>query len=80
MIYSHLGYLLPYSNESLKWQPYVSFSNNDYDAFQQANKILGIGLNAYFSGHNSKLTLEYKNDYYNGKTNNLINLQAMIYL
>ena len=39
MIYSHLGYLLPYSNESLKWQPYVSFSNNDYDAFQQANNI-----------------------------------------
>ena len=41
----------------------------------------GIGANAYLSGHNSKLTLEYFNTKYG--TNDAVGtltLQAMIYL
>ena len=80
MIYSHLGYTLPGDISKTRFQPYVSFANNSYDATQDNRNILGIGANAYFNGHNSKLTLEYQHQKFDVSTLNTLTLQAMIYL
>jgi hypothetical protein len=80
MIYSHLGYTLPGNISKTRFQPYVSFANNSYDATQDNRNILGIGANAYFNGHNSKLTLEYQRQKFGVSTLNTLTLQAMIYL
>jgi hypothetical protein len=45
-----------------------------------ARNLLGIGINAYFTGHQSKLTLDYKNQKFGGTQSNVVTLQAMIFL
>ncbi len=85
MIYGHAGYLFAGNKDKTRYQPYISYGINHYDAISDNYNVLGIGINAYLSGNNSKLTLEYKNqDYGNanpiGQNKNLITLQAMIYL
>ncbi len=85
MIYGHAGYLFAGNKNKTRYQPYISYGINNYDAINDNYNVLGIGINAYLSGNNSKLTLEYKNQNY-GKGNpiyqnkNIITLQAMIYL
>lgn len=81
MIYGHVGYLVPNQNNRTKFQPYVSFNNRSIDAIDDNATTFGLGANAYFSGHNSKLTLEYLNTKYgNNDAQSFITLQAMIYL
>ncbi|CAA6823288.1 MAG: conserved hypothetical protein [uncultured Aureispira sp.] len=79
MAYGHVGYLFA-SAKKVRFQPYVSFATNGYDAVQDNMNVLGAGLNCYLSGHNSKLTLEYKHQSQGTIQSNLISLQAMIYL
>ncbi|MFY7670766.1 hypothetical protein ACOSP6_06725 [Tenacibaculum sp. MEBiC06402] len=79
MLYSHVGYVLAGDKAKTRFQPYVSFASNSYDAVNDNRNILGLGINAYMSGHNSKLTLEYKNQDFGTSTSSLT-LQAMIYL
>jgi hypothetical protein len=79
MVYAHLGYVLAGDKTKTRFQPYASYGSNSYDATSNNRNILGLGINAYMSGHNSKLTLEYKNQDYGTSTSSLT-LQAMIYL
>ncbi|TCK69397.1 short chain amide porin [Winogradskyella wandonensis] len=80
MLHAHLGYVIPSSN-STKFQPYAHFTTRSIDALDDNANQFGIGANAYFSGHHSKLTLEYQNTKYaNNDAVGTITLQAMIYL
>jgi len=60
MLYTHLGYVISGDKSKTRYQPYVAYSSNSYDVVEDNNNVFGLGLNAYMSGHNSKLTLEYK--------------------
>ena len=81
MLYGHVGYVIPLKDKKLKFQPYVSYSNRSIDAIDDNASTLGLGTNAYISGHNSKITLEYKNTKYGNNTDTgVVTLQAMIYL
>lgn len=78
MFYTHVGYAFP--GKTVRFQPYVSFGHHEYDALTDSRNQLGVGLNAYFSGHHSKLTLEYRHQSLGATTTNGFSLQAMIYL
>jgi hypothetical protein len=80
MIYGHVGYVLKGDLTKTRFQPYLSYGNHSYDATTDDRSTLGIGVNAYLSGHNSKLTLEYKNENFGAVETNVVSLQAMIYL
>ncbi len=81
MFYTHLGYLLPSENEHFKFQPYASFNTRSIDAIDDNASRLGVGANLYFSGHHSKLSLEYARDQVGDlDAINIVTLQAMIYL
>ncbi|WP_306350161.1 hypothetical protein [Flavobacterium sp. '19STA2R22 D10 B1'] len=79
MIYGHAGYVLP-TQKTTKIQPYLSYASNSYDAVEDNRNIFGIGGNVYFSGHNSKLTLEYKHEKFGDNKTGTVTLQAMVYL
>lgn len=80
MLYSHVGYVLAGDKTKTRFQPYVSFASNSYDATDDNRNIFGIGANAFLNGHNSKLTLEYKNQKFGDTDSGTITLQAMIFL
>lgn len=80
MIYSHVGYVFKGDLAKTRYQPYVSYGTHSYDAVSDDRSTLGVGVNAYMSGHNSKLTLEYKNQQFGALDETIISLQAMIYL
>lgn len=81
MLYGHLGYVIPSDNEKLKIQPYLSVSSRHIDVIDDNASRYGIGGNLYFSGHHSKLSLEYANQKYgNLDAVGTVTLQAMIYL
>jgi hypothetical protein len=80
MIYGHVGYLLPGDKNSTRFQPYVSYGTHSYDASSDSRNTLGVGVNAYMSGHHSKLTLEYQRQDFGASQSGTMRLQAMIYL
>jgi len=80
MFYTHVGYLFSGDSNKGRVQPYLSYQNHGYDVSSDNLDVLGLGLNYYLSGHNSKITLEYKNQKYGASDNGTITLQAMIYL
>ncbi len=80
MVYSHLGYVLAGDRTKTRFQPYVSFASNSYDAVDDNMNIFGLGINTYLNGNNSKLTMEYKNQKFGGDDLGTVTLQAMIYL
>jgi hypothetical protein len=80
MVYGHVGYVIPGDKTKARFQPYVSYASNSYDAVDDNRNVFGIGANAFFSGHNSKLTLEYKNQKFGDSDTGAVTLQAMIYL
>lgn len=80
MLHAHLGYVIPSENLT-KFQPYLHYTNRQIDAIDDNASQFGMGVNAYFSGHHSKLTLEYQNlKYSNNNAVGTVTLQAMIYL
>ena len=80
MLYGHVGYVFAGDATKTRFQPYLSYGTHSYDAVDDNRSTLGIGVNAYMSGHNSKLTLEFKNQKFGDVDANTISLQAMIYL
>lgn len=80
MLYAHVGYVFKGDKAKTRYQPYVSYGTHSYDAVNDDRSTLGVGVNAYMSGHNSKLTLEYNNQQFGALDANTISLQAMIYL
>lgn len=79
MVYGHVGCVFNGDVNKTRFQPYVSYGSNSYDAVSENRNVFGVGANAYFAGHHSKLTIEYKNESFIENTG-LITLQAMIYL
>lgn len=79
MFYTHVGYLFNGDVKKVRWQPYLSYGSNSYDAVGDNRNVFGLGMNSYLSGHNSKLTLEYKNEEF-VDSKGVITLQAEIYL
>jgi len=79
MFYGHIGYLIP-TEKLTKLQAYVSLASNSYDAVDDNRNVFGIGTNLFMNGHNSKLTLEYKNEKFGSSETGTLTLQAMIYL
>ncbi|MCV6630646.1 MAG: hypothetical protein OIF50_12410 [Flavobacteriaceae bacterium] len=79
MFYSHFGYVIPGDKTKMRWQPYMGFASNSYDAVNDNRNVFNIGVNGYMSGHNAKFTLEYKNQDYITNSG-VLTLQAMIYL
>jgi hypothetical protein len=80
LLHAHVGYVIPGKSKT-RFQPYLSYDDRKIDALNDNATQLGIGANAFFSGHNSKLTLEYQSlKYATNKAINTITLQAMIYL
>ncbi|MFP2997577.1 hypothetical protein ABN763_16790 [Spongiivirga sp. MCCC 1A20706] len=81
MIYSHVGYLLPGEQGKTRFQPYLSFNTRQIDAIDDNATRFGFGANAYFTGHHSKLSLEYSNQKFgDADAIGSVTLQAMIYL
>jgi hypothetical protein len=80
MIYGHIGYVIAGDKAKTRFQPYISYASNSYDATSDNRNIFGLGANAYLSGHNSKLTLEYDNQKFGSSKTGTLTLQAMIYL
>ncbi|WP_309477247.1 hypothetical protein [Tenacibaculum aquimarinum] len=80
MFYSHVGYVFNGDKTKTRYQPYVSYGSHSYDAVNDNRSTFGLGVNAYMSGHNSKLTLEYKNQQFGALDSGVLSLQAMIYL
>jgi hypothetical protein len=80
MVYGHVGYVIPGDVTKTRLQPYLSYASNSYDAISDNRDVFGLGANAFFSGHNSKLTLEYKNEKFGSSNSGSLTLQAMIYL
>lgn len=80
MVYTHLGYVFAGDKTKTRYQPYVSYASNSYDASNDNRDVFAIGANAYMSGHNSKLSLEYKNQKFGDSKTGVITVQAMIYL
>lgn len=80
MLYGHVGIVIPSDLQTVKFQPYTSFGYQEFDASPDSQNTFGLGLNAFFSGHHSKLTLEYKSLSFGTINQETISLQAMIYL
>lgn len=80
MLYGHVGYLLPGENTKMRFQPYVAYGSQSYDAVDDNKNELKVGINGYMSGHNAKFTLEYDNTQFGDVKSGMVNLQAMIYL
>lgn len=80
MFYTHAGYLIPGDKSKTRFQPFASFASNSYDSVDDNRNYIGLGANAFFSGHNSKMTLEYRNEKFGDNSTNTVTLQAMIYL
>ena len=81
MVYTHVGYLIPGDKGKTRFQPYVSFNSRSIDAIDDNATRFGIGANALFTGHHSKLSLEYSNEKFgNNDSVGIITLQAMIFL
>jgi hypothetical protein len=80
MIYGHVGYLIKGDVAKTRFQPYLSYGSHSYDVTDDVRQTMGVGVNAYLSGHNSKLTLEYKQEDFGPTETAFITLQAMIYL
>jgi hypothetical protein len=79
MVHAHVGYVIPGNQNT--FSTLCSYDERQIDALNDNASQLGIGANAFFSGHNSKLTLEYQTlKYATNKSVNTVTLQAMIYL
>ena len=79
MVYGHVGYVFAGDKSKTRYQPYIAYASNSYDALDDNRNVFSVGANAFMSGHNSKLTLEYKNQKF-GESTGTLSLQAMIYL
>lgn len=79
VLYAQAGYLLPNSG-AWAWQPYVTFAQKSITNGDASVSDFGIGLNSLITGHNAKLSVEYRNvGNLTGSTNRII-LQAVVFL
>ncbi len=77
---THAGYVFKGEITRRRYQPYISYGWQSYDAVDDNRNSIGIGINAYRSGHHSKFTLEYRSEVFGNFSTNYFTFQAMIYL
>lgn len=81
MFYSHVGYLIPGDKTKTRFQPYMSLNNRQIDALDDTASRFGLGTNLFFTGHHSKLSIEFSNEKFaDQKSFNTLTIQAMVYL
>ncbi|WP_298505855.1 hypothetical protein [uncultured Maribacter sp.] len=81
MLYAHFGYLLPGEKTKTRFQPYVAASSRAVDAIDDNATQFKLGANLFFTGHHSKLSLDYTNSKVgDGDAAGVLTLQAMIFL
>lgn len=79
VLYAQAGYLLP-NTGAWGWQPYVTFAQKSITNGDASVTDFGVGINSLVTGHNAKLSLEYRNvGQLNGSANRFI-LQAVVFL
>lgn len=61
--YTQAGFLIPNKNEKpkLRIQPYVAFTNKNFEALKTASNQFDLGTNLFIDGHHAKLTAQYSN-------------------
>ncbi len=59
--YGQLGWLMPWKVNTIQFQPYVLSQMSKFDALNDTMFQFGVGVNMFVSGHNAKVTLEYRN-------------------
>jgi hypothetical protein len=59
--YGQAGWLMPWKINMIQFQPYVLSQISKFDALNDIMAQFGIGVNMFIYGHNSKVTLEYRN-------------------
>ena len=80
-IYGQLGLLLPKFTNVGRWQPYVTFANRGVEALDGNLVQIGAGLNYLISGHNAKVSLEFRNQSpVDGESSSEIIMQAVVFL
>jgi hypothetical protein len=67
ILYAQAGYVLP-STKIGKFQPYAAVSHANYDRISDAVVIPDLGLNYFVSGHNAKITFNYRQRPYFDRT------------
>lgn len=91
ILYTQVGYLVPHFSDKVKLQPYVAYSNAQFEGLTNAGgdvvpvSVLDLGANFYLDGHHAKFTLNYRNRPDFTDIDAVVNrpeitLQAMIYL
>lgn len=91
ILYTQVGYLLPDFSEKVRVQPYVAYSNGNFEGIMDANgdkvpvNVIDGGVNFFLDGHNAKFTLNYRSrpdftDVNDVQGRSEITLQAMVYL
>ncbi len=67
IIYTQLGYLFKWGEKGRGVQPYITYSQSSLDAYEDEDKYAdssvtttGLGVNYFISGHNAKISAEYK--------------------
>lgn len=79
VLYAQAGYLLPNKGQ-WAWQPYVTYAQKNITNGSSTVSDFGVGINSLITGHNAKLSLEYRNvGNLTGSTNRFI-LQAVVFL
>lgn len=81
-LYGQFGLLLPQFTDVGRWQPYLTFASRGVEAVDDNLTQLGIGANYFISGHNAKVSIEYRNNNPagGGESSSQVILQAMIFL
>lgn len=61
--YTQAGFLIPNKNEKpkLRIQPYIAFTNKNFEALKTASNQFDLGTNLFIDGHHAKLTAQYSN-------------------
>lgn len=61
--YTQAGFLLPNKNEKpkVRIQPYVAYTNKNFDALKIGSNQFDLGTNLFLDGHHAKLTAQYSN-------------------
>ena len=58
--YGHVGYLLPFSfSDGQRLMPYIAYSSNDFEAYENPGNRFQLGANWFINGHNAKVSMEY---------------------
>ncbi|QTN39700.1 porin [Cryomorphaceae bacterium] len=79
--YGQVGLLLPAFTKIGRWQPYVTYLSRGVDALDGNYNHMGLGANYFISGHNAKVSLEYRNaSPVAGENTSQWVMQAMIFL